>query len=70
MFSKISNREREVLDLISQGLTDKEISDKLYLSPHTIKSHRKKVIAKLGCSNAAAMVRRAFELQILTLKTA
>ncbi len=66
----ISNREKEVLDLISKGLTDREISNELFLSPHTVKSHRKRVIAKLGCNNAAAMVRRAFELQILQLKSA
>lgn len=64
---KMSPREIEVLDLISQGYTDKEIGQQLFLSPDTIKSHRKKVIRKLNCRNAVDMVRKAIELQILQL---
>ena len=61
----LSDREVEVMDLISQGLTDKEISAQLVLSSNTVKTHRKNIIFKLGCKNACAMVRRAFELKLL-----
>ncbi len=63
----ISKREQEILDLISYGFTDKEISHQLYLSPYTVKDHRRNIIGKLACRNSAGMVRRAFELQLLPI---
>lgn len=43
----ISKREKEVLMLLSQGLTLKEVADKLYLSHHTIISHKRNITKKL-----------------------
>lgn len=64
---RISNREFEVLEQISLGLTSKEIADALFLSPHTIEQHRKNLLTKLDVKNAAGLVRRAFENGILSL---
>lgn len=47
----LSERERQVMELIGKGFTTKEIALKLYLSMETVKSHRKKIIAKTGASN-------------------
>jgi DNA-binding NarL/FixJ family response regulator len=54
---ELSSRETEIIHLIAEGLTNKEIADKLFLSFHTIKSHRKNIIKKLGFSfkNAAEL---------------
>lgn len=54
----LSSRETEIIHLIAKGLTNKDIADKLYLSVHTIKTHRKNIIRKLGFTfkNAAELV--------------
>lgn len=44
----LSSRETELIYLITEGLTNKEIAEKLFLSVHTIKTHRKNIIKKLG----------------------
>lgn len=64
----ISNRESEVLNLLSYGLTTQVISKKLFLSHHTINSHRKNLLIKLKANNTAELIRRAFETGCLTIK--
>jgi PAS domain S-box-containing protein len=54
--SKFSQREVEVLQLICQGLSTSEISEKLFLSKHTIDTHRANLIAKTGCKNTPDLV--------------
>lgn len=65
----ISTREREVLQLIAFEFTAKEIAHKLYISPHTVDSHRKNLLEKLKVKNTAGMVRVAFEKGIFPLQT-
>jgi DNA-binding NarL/FixJ family response regulator len=48
--SQLSPRELEIIQLIAAGMTNNEIAEKLYLSFHTIKTHRKNIIKKLGFS--------------------
>jgi DNA-binding NarL/FixJ family response regulator len=55
----LSPREREVLDLIAEGSTNREIAASLHLSPHTIKEHTSSLYRKLGARNRAEAVRRA-----------
>ncbi len=64
---KISNREKEVIDLISLGYTDKEIGVRLYISHYTVSDHRKNIKLKMECANAPSIVRKAFEMGILPL---
>ncbi|HEY4323919.1 MAG TPA: response regulator transcription factor [Mucilaginibacter sp.] len=45
---QLSLRETELIRLITEGLTNKEIAEKLFLSIHTVKTHRKNIIKKLG----------------------
>ena len=63
----ISNREIEVLEKISYGLTSKEIARVLYLSPHTIEQHRKNLLSKLDVKNTAGLVRKGFEHGFLSM---
>jgi two-component system response regulator DesR len=58
----LSPREREVLDLISGGSTNREIAAALHLSPHTIKEHTSSLYRKLGARNRAEAVQRAQRL--------
>lgn len=63
---KISDRETEVLGLISHGLTALEIATELFISPHTVISHKKHLLVKLDATNQASLVRKGFELGYLT----
>jgi len=61
----LTDREVEVLSLAGQGMTNKQIGDKLFLSPHTIARHLANARAKLGASNraeAAVLLRRPSEV--------
>jgi len=62
----ISTREKQVLESISYGYTVKEIAKKLFLSSHTIISHKKNLCQKLEASNAPELVRKGFELGLLS----
>jgi DNA-binding NarL/FixJ family response regulator len=60
--SPLSPREREVLVLLASGATNREIADKLHLSPHTVKEHTGKLYRKLDVRNRAEAVQRAERL--------
>ena len=63
--NELSEREREVLDLIASGATNREIAERLFLSPHTIKEHTSTLYRKLKARNRAEAVRRAERLGLL-----
>ncbi|MBN8696008.1 MAG: response regulator transcription factor [Bacteroidetes bacterium] len=52
----ISEREMEIIKCIAEGLSNKEVADKLFLSTHTVTTHRKNIMAKLGVNNTAGLV--------------
>ena len=52
----ISERELEIIQLIAQGYINKEIADKLFISNHTVNTHRKNIMQKLGINNTAGIV--------------
>ncbi len=54
-------REREIIRLMSEGCTMKEIADRLFLSFETVHSYTKNLRVKLGCNNTASVVRTAME---------
>lgn len=51
-------REKEIIEFISKGLTDKEIADKIYVSLHTVKTHRKHIVNKTNSRNTAEAVNK------------
>ena len=61
----LTPREVEILRLVSEGLTDPEIADRLVLSKHTVHRHVQNAYAKLDCSSRAAAVAKASKLQLL-----
>lgn len=56
-FARLSEREREVLGLIVEGLTNKEVGRALGLSPRTVETHRANLFAKLETPTLAALIR-------------
>lgn len=56
---EFSMREIEILHLIAEGLTNNEMSDKLFISKRTIEGHRQSLIEKTGSRNTAALIRFA-----------
>lgn len=66
---RVSPREKEVLELLSNGHSSTEIASTLYLSSHTVNDHRKSLMEKLAAKNVAQMIRRGFEFQLLNAST-
>ena len=62
----LSGRETEVLELIAEGLTNTQVAEKLFLSTHTITTHRKNIMSKLGVNNTAAMVMYAVKTGLVS----
>jgi DNA-binding NarL/FixJ family response regulator len=62
----ITEREREVLEMIAAGATNREIADRLYLSPHTVKDHTSALYRKMKARNRAEAILRAQRLGLLT----
>ena len=57
----LSDRERDVLALVGQGLSNQEIADRLYMSPLTAKTHVSRILQKLGVRDRAQLVVVAFQ---------
>ena len=60
-------REREILQLVVEGLTNQEISKKLCISTSTVDTHRKNIMAKLDIHSIAGLVKYAIRHKIVTL---
>ncbi|MBL4754451.1 MAG: response regulator transcription factor [Flavobacteriales bacterium] len=63
---KISTRELEIVRLIAEGFTNKEIGDRLFISTHTVMTHRKNIMNKLGINNTAGLVIYAVQEKLIS----
>lgn len=61
----LTRREKEVLELIAEGMTNNEIAAKLFIAVTTVDTHRKNLLAKLEAKNTASLVRLATQLQLI-----
>jgi two-component system response regulator DesR len=61
----LSDRERQVLEMIASGSTNREIAERLFLSPHTVKDHTSALYRKIGARNRAQAILRAQRLGML-----
>jgi len=59
LFPDLSRREREIIKHLSLGKSTKEVAETLFISVHTIDSHRTNIFKKVGVSNVAGLVRWA-----------
>jgi DNA-binding CsgD family transcriptional regulator len=62
---ELTQRERQVLGLIRDGYLSKEISEKLFISIHTVNTHRQRILEKLGVDNSMEAVKYASQLGLL-----
>lgn len=60
----LTPREREILDRVMLGCTNKEIGKQLGISPRTVETHRGRIAEKLGVRSTASLVRKACELGV------
>ncbi|GAB5408650.1 MAG: response regulator transcription factor [Balneolaceae bacterium] len=63
--SPLTDREVELIRLIADELTMKEIAERLFLSEHTVKTHRKNIMAKMDVKNTAGLIKKAFILGLI-----
>jgi DNA-binding NarL/FixJ family response regulator len=63
--AELTEREVEILKCVAEGLSNKEIGDKLFISPRTVDTHRTNVMQKLELHNVAGMVRFAIRNGLL-----
>ncbi|WNH14004.1 response regulator [Thalassobellus suaedae] len=61
----LSKKETEVLELISMGLTNKEIASKLFVSKRTIETHRANILRKLEVKNTAELIKKATKIKLI-----
>ncbi|MBL7204517.1 MAG: response regulator transcription factor [Desulfobacteraceae bacterium] len=64
-FKQLSNREREVFQLIAEGHSTRQIADMLYVSISTVKSHRAKIMEKLGIDTPVKLIHFAIQLGLV-----
>ena len=62
----LSQRENEIIKLVAEGNTNGKIAELLFLSNHTINTHRKNIMAKLGVKNTAGIVMYAVKMNIVS----
>jgi DNA-binding NarL/FixJ family response regulator len=61
----LTRREKEILELISEGFTNQEIATRLFLTVYTIDSHRKNMLTKFNVKNTAALIKIAVSNQLI-----
>lgn len=61
----LTRREKEVLELIADGMTNNEIAQKLFIGVTTVDTHRKNLLAKFDAKNTASLIRTATQLQMI-----
>lgn len=64
-YNHLSNREREVFQLIAEGFSTRQITEMLFISISTVKSHRAKIMEKLGIDSPTHLVRIAIKLGLV-----
>jgi DNA-binding NarL/FixJ family response regulator len=61
----ITRREKEVLELIADGMTNNEIAQKLFISSTTVDTHRKNLLAKFESKNIASLIKSAMQMNMI-----
>lgn len=67
-YSLLTDREREILQLIAAGYSNREIADRLCLSVHTVHNHRARLMEKLGIHDRVELLKYAIKAGLLTLE--
>ena len=62
---KLTQREIEIVKLISEGMTSQQMADKLFISPRTVETHRANLMKKVGVRNAIELVKKLETLELI-----
>ncbi|MDH5476424.1 MAG: response regulator transcription factor, partial [Cyclobacteriaceae bacterium] len=62
---KLSKRELDIIRLLAEGLTSPEIGEKLFISEHTVRTHRKNILRKMDFTNTSQLVQYATTNQLI-----
>jgi DNA-binding NarL/FixJ family response regulator len=65
IITELTPREKEVLELVAQGFSTKQVADKLGIGTRTVESHRVNMLKKMKVNNTAELVRKSIEMKIL-----
>lgn len=68
LYSRLSNREREVFQMIAEGLSTKEIAEILCVTISTVKTHRSNIMEKLQMENLSQLIKFAIELGLVDIQ--
>ena len=66
-FSLLTKREKEIIALLAEGKSTREISDLLFISTHTVETHRKNIRKKLELNSFAELIKFAIAFELITL---
>jgi len=64
-FALLTNREKEIISLLANGRSTKDIAEQLFLSPHTVSTHRKNLIQKIECHSFAELLQFAMAFDLV-----
>lgn len=67
-FASLTSREKEIVNLVAEGLTTKLIAEQLFLSPHTVSTHRKNALKKLQITSVPELVKFVVREQLKDLE--
>ena len=68
-YTTLTAREQEVMRMLAEGLTAKDVAKKLYISPKTVENHRTNLMKKLGLNSTVELIRYAARLGLIDLDT-
>jgi DNA-binding NarL/FixJ family response regulator len=60
--NRLTEREREIMKLLAEGLSSRQIADRLYVSVKTVLNHRENIMGKLGLQNLAQLIKYAISI--------
>ncbi len=66
--NRLTSREREVLQLVAEGHTGRDIAERLFVSPKTVEGHKTRIMSKIGAKNRSDLIRFALRSGIVTLE--
>jgi len=64
----LSQREREILKLVADGKTSREIAERLSISPKTVDTYRSRLMSKIGVKNLAGLIKFAIRHRLISLE--
>ncbi len=66
--NELTERENEILELVAQGIGNKEISERLFISVRTVETHKTHILDKLGLKNATELIKYAIKHNIISIE--